>query len=115
MQVFDPLQACNMSRDVVQLKYPHEEDCCICLTSMKNKKVKFMRCQHVFHAACIAPWLEKKGTCPNCRLLIKPPRQNLESVRRNILEILDSVDLSSLHAILFDETDHTGSEGYDID
>ena len=27
-------------------------------------------CDHVFHTACLRPWLESKGECPTCRSLL---------------------------------------------
>ena len=29
-------------------------------------------CAHVFHAGCIARWLQREPSCPQCRLLISP-------------------------------------------
>jgi len=28
--------------------------------------------QHIFHKACIEPWLQRKNTCPICRTTIDP-------------------------------------------
>ncbi|KAK1668163.1 hypothetical protein QYE76_056322 [Lolium multiflorum] len=42
--------------------------CPICLDELEpGASAAEMQCQHVYHPACLAPWLEKKGTCPVCR------------------------------------------------
>lgn len=58
------------------------KDCTICYNGFKaginlsRKKVLFLKgekirklpCKHIFHDACIMPWLEGNISCPNCRL-----------------------------------------------
>ncbi|KAM0821930.1 hypothetical protein ACQ4PT_071857 [Festuca glaucescens] len=42
--------------------------CPICLDKLEpGATAAKTPCQHVYHPACLAPWLEKKGTCPVCR------------------------------------------------
>ena len=47
--------------------------CCICMEDLQNQTehVMLVRCQHWFHASCIAKWLEKNDAkemvCPVCR------------------------------------------------
>ena len=47
--------------------------CCICMEDLQNQTehVMLRRCQHWFHASCIAKWLEKNDAkemvCPVCR------------------------------------------------
>jgi peroxin-10 len=48
------------------------EDCAICMESFKDndgKLVAELNCneKHIFHADCIAEWVEKKNECPLCR------------------------------------------------
>lgn len=44
-------------------------DCTICLETLKQgDEVKKLPCGHVFHAACVTPWLMKRrAVCPVCR------------------------------------------------
>jgi len=50
-------------------KHTSEACCAICLEpcSSDGSSTQLKECQHVFHTACIAPWLERKGACPLCR------------------------------------------------
>lgn len=107
--MFDPLNVCDMSRNVIQLKYSYEEDCSICLCSMKNKKVKFVKCKHVFHIKCINSWLQYNATCPVCRSIVCDEHENddLKEIQRDLIELLNLVDLNSLNALLFDNIDNT--------
>lgn len=50
-------------------EYNDTPDCSICLESIKRHAYK-TPCNHNFHRACIAKWLEDHNTCPNCRRLI---------------------------------------------
>ena len=43
-----------------------DEDCMICLSSLKNPRV--LPCDHEFHKVCINKWLNEKLECPVCRL-----------------------------------------------
>lgn len=60
-------EICEKGRDAVELKFPKREDCVICFKTMCNRKVKHLRCKHVFHLGCANRWLEKSPTCPLCR------------------------------------------------
>ncbi|KAE8100307.1 hypothetical protein FH972_018217 [Carpinus fangiana] len=44
--------------------------CSVCLeelSSPEGAKLLRMDCSHLYHQACILPWLEKQNTCPTCR------------------------------------------------
>jgi hypothetical protein len=42
--------------------------CPICLDELEpGDGAAETPCQHLYHPACLAPWLEAKGTCPVCR------------------------------------------------
>ena len=45
---------------------------------LKDYEMK-LRCGHVFHKACILPWLEESGACPACRSMI--PLRRVPSCR----------------------------------
>jgi len=50
-----------------------EKECSICLESYRVgvKVKKLPRCMHIFHVSCIDQWLQRKTTCPLCRLQVK--------------------------------------------
>lgn len=41
--------------------------CTICLQAFNDYALRMFSCPHMFHAACIDTWLNRKNTCPNCR------------------------------------------------
>ncbi len=45
--------------------------CLICLALLQAGEailsLKRCACRRAFHAACLARWLEARGTCPHCR------------------------------------------------
>jgi hypothetical protein len=46
----------------------NDEICCICLDNyFKNKIVRKLICEHVFHIGCIEKWLSENSNCPMCR------------------------------------------------
>tara|TARA_B100000424_G_scaffold135455_1_gene102783 strand:+ start:2393 stop:2626 length:234 start_codon:yes stop_codon:yes gene_type:complete len=47
-------------------KIIQEKDCPICLNPL-NTSV-YLPCGHSFHDDCILDWIEKKKTCPTCRM-----------------------------------------------
>jgi hypothetical protein len=58
-------------RLIVQIKYPKDETCAICLNNMKNTTVKYAPCGHIFHSKCLnelfSSRCRSKKNCPNCR------------------------------------------------
>lgn len=49
--------------------------CTICVEFIpQGKKGMFMPCGHIYHPACLKPWLEVNNTCPVCRYEI--PKQS---------------------------------------
>ena len=56
---------------VVKLEFIQlEAMCSICLDEFsKSPGCKFVatKCSHVYHEACILPWVRRNNTCPNCR------------------------------------------------
>ncbi|KAL5995616.1 hypothetical protein ACLOJK_025680 [Asimina triloba] len=42
--------------------------CAICKETMRaGEEGKKLPCEHVYHGACIVPWLESRNSCPVCR------------------------------------------------
>merc|ERR1711874_720868 len=56
-----------------QPNIPETEECDMCLEPLEegDDLLPLDPCQHVFHAYCIRPWLEKDSSCPRCRAQIK--------------------------------------------
>ena len=49
--------------------YSNAVDCSICMTPISGDDATMsLPCDHRFHSACLAPWLWKNRSCPNCRL-----------------------------------------------
>lgn len=47
--------------------------CSVCWENFEiGQTVSRLECSHVFHAACIAPWLQLHATCPICRHSLLP-------------------------------------------
>lgn len=64
----------HLSRCLTEIMYcssaSDEDDasCPICLEEFKDKDSQgVMKCQHVYHTACIKKWLGLKKTCPVCK------------------------------------------------
>ena len=48
---------------------PRSRACSVCLADYADgDKLQILRCSHLFHDACIEPWLKTNRTCPLCRL-----------------------------------------------
>ncbi|EAT81928.1 hypothetical protein HBI56_083280 [Parastagonospora nodorum] len=51
-----------------------DTDCAICTEALTTDVVKFIKCGHVFHCACILRWLQGYGMgnrrCPMCRAVL---------------------------------------------
>lgn len=65
--MYDPASAKDMERD---------EECSLCLEEYcKGEELLFLPCKHVYHEACLGPWLVRSLTCPLCkRDLELPPK-----------------------------------------
>uniref|UniRef100_A0A7N1A176 RING-type domain-containing protein n=1 Tax=Kalanchoe fedtschenkoi TaxID=63787 RepID=A0A7N1A176_KALFE len=45
-----------------------EAVCAVCLGEYeRGERLRLLPCRHVFHCACIDPWLRESGVCPVCR------------------------------------------------
>jgi hypothetical protein len=43
-------------------------DCTVCHTPLHEAEFRALNvCNHAFHSHCIIPWLQRNGSCPNCR------------------------------------------------
>jgi hypothetical protein len=48
-----------------------DQDCAICFCKISESKSRDLPCSHVFHEACIFPWLKSQPSCPMCRHKLK--------------------------------------------
>ena len=68
----------------------HDKECAICANEYDchnaDSQIVQLPCLHVFHKECVYPWLEKKLTCPVCRLSIDiseiPSIEDLQKLSR---------------------------------
>jgi hypothetical protein len=63
-----PVYICD-PQDIYQRQFgDHDKECTICLSeSQKGEHLIALPCQHVFHFACLKPWLDNHNSCPTCR------------------------------------------------
>ncbi|MCH9631670.1 MAG: hypothetical protein S4CHLAM37_16950 [Chlamydiia bacterium] len=54
------------------LHFKENDDCTICMGENTGEALK-VKCGHIFHDACIKPWLAKQATCPLCREDLSEP------------------------------------------
>lgn len=102
--IFFPGIACiDMQREMIQLKYTEKLNCSVCLKNMFQKKVKFLRCGHVFHCNCVNSWLDVKRTCPLCRKEIP-----LKKIKKE--EAFASVTIDLLISLLQTETPNSQTD-----
>ena len=47
------------------------KECSVCLSGVTSDACKVKICHHVFHKACILPWISKNDSCPNCRASLR--------------------------------------------
>uniref|UniRef100_A0A915N4I5 RING-type domain-containing protein n=1 Tax=Meloidogyne javanica TaxID=6303 RepID=A0A915N4I5_MELJA len=61
---------------ITKVTQEHCEKGTQCTTCMEtfalDEEVAQLNCKHIFHKACIEPWLQRKNTCPICRTTIDP-------------------------------------------
>ncbi|XP_077197043.1 RING finger protein 148 [Paroedura picta] len=69
----------------------NSESCAVCLETYKPKDVaRVLRCRHLFHQACVDPWLLKNQTCPVCKWNMLGATEGI----RNEAESLDAQEPS---------------------
>ncbi len=62
----------NKDEDEGEKNKHKENECSICLTSFNETEEKqvTLKCNHIFHEACIETWIKTATTCPLCRYQI---------------------------------------------
>lgn len=84
--------------------------CCpICLDDIHYKDVKKIICGHYFHKKCIDTWLERKPTCPKCRMTVcshATPNQTETEVQQTLEEWLHMFSIDEIEQIIlcFDDS-----------
>ncbi|XP_077447498.1 E3 ubiquitin-protein ligase RNF128-like [Stigmatopora argus] len=62
------LQTRTLKRDDKETTGDEAYMCAVCIESYKaGEVVTVLTCGHIFHKACIEPWLLEKRTCPMCK------------------------------------------------
>lgn len=62
---------------------PVNQECCVCLESHQEDSmaVRLSKCGHIFCKECVTEWLERKSTCPFCRLEYPTDNSSFETKR----------------------------------
>lgn len=64
-------EACALPR--VRFEAPEMQSCSICLEVFRHGMLLTgLLCGHVFHVDCLAQWVQRSSSCPNCRQNIEP-------------------------------------------
>lgn len=78
--------------------FGQEGTCAVCMEALQQgERVRALRgCDHLFHQACVEPWLLSRGTCPMCRATIIPIQDAPAALSSttNALETLQGAILS---------------------
>jgi len=57
-----------------------KSECAVCRSEYSiGEEGKRLPCDHIFHPACIDPWLQLHDSCPICRCNLNGERPNMES------------------------------------
>ena len=64
----------NKSCNTLNVCCVHAKECSVCLERTSTGNVRTLKCGHVFHVDCIAPWFEKDNRCPYCRAVVRKPK-----------------------------------------
>lgn len=60
------------------------DECAICLNEFQAEQQLFqLRCSHLFHMACLKPWLESNHCCPLCRQDLRIFEQKRKKKKKN--------------------------------
>jgi hypothetical protein len=69
--------------------FGEEGFCTICQTSLsQGDRVRaIQKCQHLYHAECLEPWLRTHTTCPVCRTSVFPEDEEDTNYHNTILNL----------------------------
>ncbi|KAF2086765.1 hypothetical protein K490DRAFT_66547 [Saccharata proteae CBS 121410] len=77
-----------------------DNTCTICTDEFeRGQDIRVLPCNHKYHPACIDPWLlNVSGTCPLCRIDLRPTATNDSTRDSTIAPPLDSEDAAYYHS-----------------
>ncbi|XP_011498316.1 PREDICTED: RING-H2 finger protein ATL74-like [Ceratosolen solmsi marchali] len=64
------IKAWNVIPQDLKWTLSSENECSICMGTVKKINSYILACGHFFHAKCIKEWMNSDTSCPNCRYLI---------------------------------------------
>lgn len=65
---------------------PAANICVVCTDEYcSGDTLRALPCSHYFHARCVDPWLQSRGTCPTCRMKISC--QNREEIEKALKQL----------------------------
>ncbi|KAJ2984384.1 hypothetical protein NUW58_g6088 [Xylaria curta] len=97
-------------------KEPEPEDnhlgCSICTEDFTvGEDVRVLPCNHKFHPACVDPWLVNvSGTCPLCRLDLRPPEDIERGENNETVAAPDATTPTDGHLAPPTETDQSATD-----
>lgn len=94
----DPSRNLNNFNDLIpEIEYSaelHENvtECSICLQDFqaKEKVIRILACEHIFHRGCLQDWLFRKQFCPLCKLDLSIVSLREETEIRRLMRSADS-------------------------
>eukprot|EP00041_Stephanoeca_diplocostata_P019246 m.412233 g.412233 ORF g.412233 m.412233 type:complete len:489 (+) comp21251_c0_seq2:215-1681(+) len=97
--------AFRTSASNITVEHPH---CVICLSVFAHGDLLMeMPCSHLYHAACVTPWLEEHRECPLCK-------QDVYALQYSALMATPSATHGSVHGMIFDGEDTLHDSGSEI-
>ncbi len=69
--------------------FGEEGFCTICQVNLADgERIRaIQKCQHLYHADCLEPWLRNHTTCPVCRVDVFPPGEDENAYNATLINI----------------------------
>ncbi|XP_031274555.1 uncharacterized protein LOC116133021 [Pistacia vera] len=92
------LDSKNAVKEIQKEKENDIKSCAVCLEDFEPKEtVMLTPCEHMFHEACIVPWVRSQGQCPVCRFVLSG--QKRENDRVNVVAANDPFERELISVI----------------
>jgi len=93
---------------------PDADTCAVCIDAYKPGDVlSILTCNHLFHKACIEPWLLEHRTCPMCKCdILKALGVEHPDIEDSSQEMPTVPDFQSFAVVPEDTRSETASSGY---